>query len=486
MSGVMDCNKKITLSPDVLLEIEEALNTPHFFGIPVGVTLNDSMVIALYNAKRVWNWRAQVTDYLRYYYQYFHQPSFGYGDLDQYKGRMLFTWLFDRADMKALVLPLVENYNSDDTIVVGSLSSMRAQLAEDTAFVSWDEFPKIDMKLWRREFDRCVPIWRQRLVQVLKQHAVPTGVAVFLLSRLQVQTQRIMAAELFLNMVKPRVVVTECDRSNHSSCLVLAAKKVGIPAVTMIHGALESYPSYGLAPILSNFACCWGEAHRRNFLEHGVDGRCLVITGCHSISRTLDVKQDVARLGIGLPLDKPVVLLATSPIKLEDRLKYAQVFCIAMSRLPDMSAIVRLHPAESVDEYKELVNEHPNVKFFSNKAMSREESLAASDIIVSHESSFGFDALLKGKLVVILDVLATPLKVVNDLIEIASCSRVTSAEELEFAIKRIVVDGVWRKSLHESAEQYSLQYCNSYGQNAVNNVCRVIGNAIENSQDLVK
>jgi hypothetical protein len=476
-------SKRITLTPDVLLEIEAALDVPPFFGIPVGVTLNEVLIVALYNAKRVWHLRARVTNCLRYLYQRYQQPAFSSRDFSQYAGRIVFTWLFDRSDLKELILPLVQSYGHDDTVVVAPLASMQVQMPAQTAFVRFDEFPKIDMETWRSEFDRCLPIWKHQLKQVLQKHSISPYVAEFLLCRLQVQTKRIMAASQFIQVMQPKVIVTEYDRGAMSSCLVLAARQRGIPAVTLIHGAgVEPYPSYGMAPILANFVCCWGDAHERSLLEHGVNHECLVVTGCQSMSRTLDVKQDAARLKIGLFLDKPVVLLATNPIQLEERLKYAMAFCVAMSKLPAMSAIVRLHPAESIIEYRDLVDRFPQVMFLSNSTITRDESLAAADLIVNHESSFGIDALLKGKLVVILDVLATPLKVARGMIELAGCPIAKSAGELESVIRKINVDDDWKKTLHEKAEKYARQYCDSYGQEAANNVCRVINNAIENSQ----
>lgn len=479
MNKTMD-HKRITLTPEVLLAIEEALNYPLFFGIPAGPTINEALIVALYNAKRVWNWRAKVIDYLRYRYRRFHQPSFGSKDLSYYKNRMIFTWLFDRSDLKALVLPLVEAYDFNQTVIVGPLTSMQTQLSNQTEFVLWDEFPKIDMKDWRREFDRCVPTWRHRLNEVLEKHSVPTYIAEFALTSLQIGTQRIMSANQFLNVVSPSIIVTEYDRNGHSSCLVLAARQRGIPAITMLHGALTPYPSYGYTPILSNYVCCWGELHKHNLMEHGVNQEQLIVTGCQSISRTIEAKNDSARLKIGLALDKPVVLLATSPIKLEDRKNYAVVFCTAMSRLPEITAIVRLHPAENITEYQDIINKFPNIKFLSNIAMSLDEALAATDIVVIHESSFGIDALLRGKLVVILDVLTTPLRIGKELIEIAGCPSIKDPDELELVVLKIFTKENFRNELHAKAEQYSEQYCNSYGQDAVNNVCRLIDHVIEN------
>lgn len=482
MSGVMDCNKSIILPPEVLQEIEEALNAPLFFGMPVGATMTDALSVALYTGNRVWNWRARITDFLRYYYQRFHQPLFSLRDFSQYEGRIVFTWQFDRQDLKAFVLPLVENYGHDNSVIVGPLASMQAQLPNRTNFILLGEFPKIDMRIWRREFDRCLPIWRHRLNQVLARHLVPKFVAIFLLRRLQIQTQRIMAASQFLEVVRPRIIVTECDRSGLASCLVLAARHRNIPAVTMVHGVLEPYPAYGFVPILADYVCCWGDQHRHNLMEHGVNAEHLIVTGCHAISQTLDVSVDAARLKVGLAVNKPVVLFATQPFKLEDKKRNARVFCVAMTKLIDVTAVVRLHPAENIGEYQELIDEFPNVMFLSNEVMSRDESLAASDIVVNYESSFGVDALLKGKLVIILDVLSAPLKIGKELVEMAGCPSVKGSDELALVIRNILTNENLRNQLQAKAEQYCRAYCDSYGQDALKNVSRVIDHAIERGE----
>ena len=250
--SAMDNSKRIALSSDVLLEIEDALNDPQFLGVPIGLTLSDSMAVAFYNAKRVWNWRVRLTDQLRYYYRRFHQPSFSASGYGHYEGQVVFTWLFDRADLKAFILPLVNNYGNDDSVVVGSLASMQATLPNQTTFVSWADFPKVDMKMWRGEFDRCEPTWRHRLSKVLERHTVPQYVTMFIMQNLQIETQRFMAAQLFLLSAKPRVIVTEYDRNSYASCLALAANQIGIPVVSMIHGVYEPNQPFGCIPILSD------------------------------------------------------------------------------------------------------------------------------------------------------------------------------------------------------------------------------------------
>ena len=375
------------LPSTILFELEEAFNFPHFLNIPVGVTLNDTLIVNFLNGKRVWNFRARMSDCFRIRYHRFYQSFSGVKKFGGYKGRMVFTWLFDRQDLKNLVFPIVSNYANSDSLVVGSFSSMREKVPKQTEFISWADFPKIDMKAWRVEFDRCEPIWRQRLIDVLERHSIPECIVDFLITNLQVQTQNIMSAIRFIDEVQPTVIVTEYDRNTHSSCLILAAKKKGVPVITMIHGAaIIPPPRYGYVPVLADYVCCWGDRHKENFIEHGASSEQLVITGCQGLTRGMATSKASGFSSAMLPVGKTAVLLATSPIELEERIAYASVFCDAMSKIPEISVIIKLHPAETVVEYQKLVNLYPNVFFMSNTDMPRDVALSVADVVVGVRS----------------------------------------------------------------------------------------------------
>ncbi len=479
--------KRIVLPSAILFELEEAFNFPYFLNIPVGVTLNDTLIVNFLNGKRVWDFRARMSDCFRIRYHRFHKSFSGVKKLGGYKGRMVFTWLFDRQDLKNLVFPIVSNYANSASLVVGSFSSMREKVPEQTEFISWADFPKIDMKAWRVEFDRCEPIWRQRLIDVLERHSIPECIVDFLIINLQVQTQNIMSAIRFINEVQPTAIVTEYDRNAHSSCLILAAKKKGVPAITMIHGAaIIPPPRYGFVPVLADYVCCWGDRHKENFIQHGASSEQLVITGCQGLTRGMAASKTSGFSSAMLPVGKTAVLLATSPIELEERIAYASAFCDAMSKMPEITAIIKLHPAETVAEYQELVNLYPNVFFMSNADMPRDVALSVADVVVVHESSFGIDALLKEKVAVVLDVLSdttsTPLIIGTEMIEVAGCQVAKSARDLESVIRNILEDDSLRRELLAKAEKYSLRYCHDYGQDAAKNVCSVISHAIESQK----
>jgi hypothetical protein len=472
----MSC-KNITISPAILMEIESALNSQLFRGCQIGITINDTLINAFDTSNRNWDINTRFKDFIRYYYHRYFQPAYSERKFDELRGKILFTWLFDRQDLKEFVLPLVEKYGAANTVVVAPELSMQAQLPQDVDFVVWKEFPKIDMAAWRTEFIHCEKAWRISLNKIVRKNSLPNVIVDFIIDRLQVQSQRLMAAAAFLDLACPTVIVTEYDRNEHSSCLLIAARQRGIPSVTMIHSALNPEHAYGFVPILADQVCCWGQRHVSILTKARAEQSRLVVTGCHSLSRALRVGALEAKAKIEIPFETPTILLATSPIKTQDKMKYAQEFCVAMSKMPTVVAIVRLHPAEQIEEYKDLIIRFPSVRFFENNAMTRDESLAASDIVVIHDSCFGSDALMKGKLLVILDVLNTPLGMGQELADLAGCPIAKTASDLESICHRVLFDINFRGELHDQAEKYASLYSDSYGLVAAEKVYQVINEA---------
>lgn len=471
------------ISTETLLAIEESLKEPRFFNMSVGTTLNDRLITKLANGARIWDWKSALKDSVRYYYHRWVPTCTGTCDYSDVPGRLCVTWLFDRFDLKGFVLPVIETYGPERTFVMGPSKAMISQLPPGTEFILWDELPRIDMGEWRREFDRCAPAWRRKLTDVLTQHNISRNVIPYLMDTLQVQTQRIMAFGRFLVFSKPCAIFTEYDRNAHASCLILAAKAFFIPSYTMIHGVLEPYPSFGFIPLLADYVCCWGEQHRARILEYGASLESILVTGCQRLSRKLLADGGQVKVNAGLPVDIPVVMLATSPIHPEYKKKYAEAFCLGVSEIENITAVVRLHPAECLSEYKDLIRHFPSVRFMANNDWTIDESLAATDILVNHDSGFGNDALVKKRLVVILDVLPIPLGYGGELIEMAGCPSAKNSKELRRIIERILVDKSLQRDLHEKGEQYVEKYYYAFGEEATQNIVKFIRQTLEDKNN---
>ena len=467
------------LDRSTLLSIEEAVNYPEFAGYRVGVMLNDVLTVAFFDARKTWDFKVRLTDMILQRIQRWRQEHAGRPDIDSLKERILITWLFDRDDLRALVIPIAQKIGPSNSLVLVPNTAMRSKLPEKTTCLSWHDFPAIDMQAWREEYDRCAGTWRMRLEKILQEHALPLYIATHLLQKLQVLTQRLMSTDIFISAVHPKVIVTEYDRNSHASSLMLTAERYGIPTVTMLHAAaLGAYPAYAFAPVLARYVCCWGTQHYDNLLEHGVQAERLIVTGCQAIEPGKPLEDRVfVSAKLCFNPKKTVLMLATSPIAIQSRVIYTRMFCQATILMDGVQALVRLHPAERREEYKNLINEFPHIRFLENRELSRDESLTLCDIVVTHDSSFGFDALIRGKPLALINPREVPLIHCRELIELADCPVAHNIEELASNMRRLLTDFEWRNGKKASADAYVKTLCKYYGAEALMHVCGVIEDA---------
>jgi hypothetical protein len=457
---------------EALFELEAQLSEPLFCGVSVGATLGEFFNRELLVGPARSGLLERPMDWLRCCRHWLRQPQGETPRLPNDPGRFLLTWINEKPHCRDLVLPVVEALGSRHCHLIGRAASMEAQLPRDTGFMTWDRLPHVSHKLWRQEYGRCAPIWRRQIETLRRRYAIPVAIIPRLTDALIVQSQRVMSCRELLAQLDPRVIITEYDRNDRASCLVLAARARGIPTVTMIHGTIN--PPYGYTPLLADVALCWGEQHRDQMIALGTESKRLIVTGCQRITRALSADHVPARTKIGMPPERPLVLLATSPIRAEHRKTLARAFCRAFAGDARISAVVRVHPSETTSFYAEEIAAFPSVRFLANDAWTLDEALTAADVIVCHDSGLGNDALIKGKLTVVLDVLPVPLKNGWELVQKAGCPHVHSASELADVIDRVLWDVASREALKARAETYVRYFCAAFGAEAAANVARVV------------
>ena len=246
----------------------------------------------------------------------------------------------------------------------------------------------------------------------------------------------------------------------------------------MVHGVLNER-ALGYVPVLADKILCWGGLQRRQLLAEGEDPAKVLVAGCPRITRDLAVTQADARRKLGLAIEKPVVLLGTTMVNEDERRGMAELFCTAVEAVKGVSGIVRLHPAEQLDTYEPVIKRHPHFPFFKNGDSTLDESLAAADIVVVPNSGLGSDALVKRRLVVVLDSLNTPLGHGRDLVEQAGCPRVTSLESLRDIIPQLLADSSQRHACEEAREAFVAEFISCFGKDAAQRIAQIVVDSIE-------
>jgi len=469
--------KPAAISYDDWLQIEKALSEPTFLGVPLGATLGDLFIINIVHRHGRYGWRVRLLDWFKRRWFFLRPGGQPANELiersAQWSGRILHTWIQERPHFRELVLPVVDALGGDRSLVLGRTESMREKLPAGTEFLAMSDLPKPDgVAGWRAEYRRNRPIWRRNLAATLRQLNIDLPLQPNLELAMLRQAQRTASLTLLLDLAQPSAVVTEFDRNSLASCLVLAAKARGIPTFTMMHGTIT--PPFGPVPLLADVALCWGERHREQMVELGVEAERLKIVVCQRLTREIHADAAAARQKVGLPLDKPVVLLATNPIENALRRELASVFADGVAKWNKGVGAVRLHPSETLDFYHQQISRYPDLRFLDNSSWSLDEALAAADVLVCHNSGIALDALVKRKSVVILDVLPMSLGVAEELVNQAGCARAGSGDDLAEILARHSDPDQRTAKANPAAERYINHYFAAFGWQAARNIAEYL------------
>jgi hypothetical protein len=462
----------------IMRRIESALNEPKFRGYEMGATINDILVTCLLNG----NYSNSGMNCMRNIAKsvvVLLEPSCTRALPSSFSDRIAFTWMHDRVDYRDLVIPLVDLYGPERSLVIGGMTSMEKALPAGTPFIRWKDIRRaFDKMKWMAEFRKVAIAWLITLARELRNADLSFKYLPLLYYGLISQTQKIMVFERLSDQIRPKAIVTEYDRSALSSCLLLAANRVNIPTITMVHGASFPYPAYGMYPVIADKVMCWGELQKAQFMDCGVDPDKLYITGCQRLSRDILSDRSEVRKRIGVGEDSILVVLPTNPIKPELKLQLASDFCRGIACIENAVGLIRLHPAEAVSEYLTIAREFPEVKILSNDSLTLDESLAAADIVVCHNSGYGSDALIKGRPVIVLDTIDQPLLSTREMIDKAGCPCAGSSAELRQILLELLADGSVRRGSSGKAEAYVHSLCAAFGDDATRNIAAIVDNAV--------
>jgi glycosyltransferase involved in cell wall biosynthesis len=462
---------------EVLRDIEAQLSLPLFRGIPVGPALGNICAIELYEGHGNWSFAARCKDRLRRL-KYFLRPACGGAAMPALpQGRILVTWMYDSFRTNELVLPVLKELGPERCVVVCGTPDLLSRVPTGAAAVSWAQARHFDIPAWRADYRTCRAAWQQCVRALCQKHRLPHGAYDRLLFHVLVTTRNLAACLELLRTVRPSAVVTEYDRNDKWSCLVLCARRLGIPTFSLVHGVINDQ-AVTFVPVLADKIFCWGEIQRRQLLAAGEKRAEILLGGCPRLTRDLSVTQADARTRLGLPVEKPVVMLGTTPVRDRDCRQMAELFCGAMDSLSGISAVVRLHASEHLDTYAPVAQRHPNVHFLMNRDATLDEALAAADIIVVPNSGLGSDALVKGRLTIVLDLPTMRLGHGRELIEQAGCPRAANAEELAAAIERLLTNESERQRHFAAAERYVEDFCAFFGQDSARRIAAIVGESL--------
>jgi hypothetical protein len=470
-----------SLGFELLPMIEGAVAEPLLEGMPLGPTLTDAVIIELLNENFSWSFAQRWKDRVNWWRYWARARKAMAGARSFPPNRVLVTWRRSTPRADDLIRPVIEELGPQECNVIYQNADVLSAAPRHVFAGAWHESVPHDPAGWSAAFGRCWPEWKSGLKRFCAEASAPLG-AYERLAVHALQASILLHGSLeFLRRNRPSAIVTEYDRGVLWSCLVLAARRLGIPTFSVLHGVLAPLPKsfhYGLA----DYQLCWGDQHRQNFIQSGEDPARLLITGCPRLTRELPQDRIAIRQRLGLDPQRPVVMLGTSPVPRSERLRLGEVFCEGMKLLPAATAMVRLHPSELLTDYDDLIRRNPAVSFVDNRRATLDEALAAADIVAVQNSGFGADALVKRRLAVVIDTPPAPLGYGLELIQEAGCPRVTTPREMASVLESMLFDSQSRTVYQASAERYVERFCAYFGRESARKIVQAVREVVASAK----
>jgi len=454
------------------LELEFALSDLEFDGIPVSPALTDLLGSTIYRGQPLGRRRLvrELLLGLRLRYRGVDHGAGAEGAKapTSMRDRFVVSLFGSRPYHRDWVPHLVELLPFGRTWVISNDVRLRSIVAPISIVTGWRGLPQSSIRKWHSMYEGCSAMWKRTLSKLPREVGISSRFAARIERELLVASQRIHRYGAFLDRGRPSAILVEHDRDSRSACLVLAARSRGIPTLTMVHGVVNA--PFGFTPVLADRVLCWGELQVGQFMRFGVSRDRIQIVGFERLTDGSAGDRKEARVQLGISREEDVALLATNPIEPSQRLRFAEAFCQAVSKVPGFRGVIRIHPSERLNDYDPLRSRYPGVLWTSNTDFSLEDALVLADVVIVHSSGFGNEALAKGRICVVFDVLEYPLGNGKVLIRDGGMPRADSEGSLAEILSRIRRDDSFRRVLKRKGSMFSRRMFAAVGAEAHQNI----------------
>jgi hypothetical protein len=208
---------------------------------------------------------------------------------------------------------------------------------------------------------------------------------------------------------KPCALVVWEDWIPFEKICVLVARQFETESLVVQHGLFRSstrLPDWvrGFAPVQADKIAVWGPHFRRLLISKKVPADKIMVTGAPRFDAIFKKSYDdpAFRKSLGLGEKEGLVVLATQPYTLNTMppLALAEHAIEAVREMPGTRLAIKIHPLESKEDYKKLV-EAAGGKAFVVEKTDLYRLLHCAKAVIVHSSTVGIEALmLKRPLVV--------------------------------------------------------------------------------------
>jgi hypothetical protein len=465
-------NQTRNLTWEEALTIEEQLNEITFHSIPLGKVLSINLFnywwLGIDKKLSMKTLKAIINSY-RY-----RQTSNKISDdiTKHFENRVFYNTVDEAERSTGFFKSLAKYVNPQSSLFVGHRYSSNYLFDVKTFNFPNRLTPELQ-HTWNTLFKKSQKEIKTHLRKICTEFGLPLPFFYELYLAIIVQTQAIIYQFHFLKKTTPKAIITDHDRQSVSSCLIAVANELKIPTYTFIHG--NTFPDgIGFYPVLASKLFCWGKRHYDQFSHLGTPQEKLIITGNTKLSRKISIDKNEIKKLLEIDSNKKVILLATNNIPVEKRHNLTTKFGEFLKDIENIQGIVRLHPAERIEDYQPVIEEQKHIKFISPSKVNFEESFALADVIAVHSSMYGLEGLFKAIPVIVLNVIEHPLFLGEELITEGGCPNIRTKEEMMLFLQNVFTNKEYAADLHKKNELLVEKYCYLFGDNAAKKIAETI------------
>lgn len=387
--------------------------------------------------------------------------------------KYIFNYTANLSKLTEFFSPLLPYLDKDDILFV-SRKGHHFQGNKDLHFYYLPSLTLKEWLEWRREFKEVHGKFEALKPTLKRRFNIQGSLYIYLKLIIKYQTQRLHLFNKLLAEVKPDIILTDHDRQAINSALIIAGKQNNIPTYTFIHGSTD--PEANFLPLIADNMLCWGQKHVNQFMNFGIGKNQLLTVGNPRLHR-------VSNAGYKPIGDDILISFISNPIDIQERIILADIFGEAIERLhsinPAIRGIIKLHPNESKEEYGKMVHKYAHMSILSSTEMDNKTLFQTSSILVSHNSTMSFDALVQGKRVVILNPrnVHFPIGIGLDMVELGGCPEARDADSLVEAVSE-TISNMQNGVENETAEAYISYYCQYWGDDSARKIIETISQHI--------
>ena len=220
------------------------------------------------------------------------------------------------------------------------------------------------------------------------------------------------------------------------------------------------------------------------YIKMGVPPEKVFVTGQPGFDRILQKKFNKNQLmtELRIPKDKNIVVLATQPLvgiiwTKEDRKKFIEIVCSAMSDFTDKQLVIKLHPAENIEIYQEILAGIGEDKAIICQDVDIHDLLNACDLLMTVHSTVALEAMIFDKPVITINLTGKP-----DLFPYAESGAaigVYKEEDLVSAISKVLYDPRVKENSEKNRKEFTYQHAYKLDGQASKRVADLIIRLIE-------